>query len=82
MSFQSGEFEVAEKYLRDALLKVKYLENHRQSSYLVQVEAVSKGGMAGAVSAGLAEKWESLLSNLGHTYRKLARWGGGVPAAT
>merc|ERR1719341_1576371 len=51
--------QYAEKYLRDALLKV---------------EAVSKGGGEEMVSPCMADKWESLLSNLGHTYRKLRRY--------
>ena len=64
---------MAEKYLRDALLKV---------------EAVCKGGgeemvrskcklvftILLQVSPCMADKWESLLSNLGHTYRKLRRF--------
>jgi len=58
-AFHGGQYEVADKYLRDALLKV---------------EAVSKSGSGGGMSCGLAEKWESLLSNLGHTYRKLGRY--------
>jgi len=54
-AFNNHNYERAEKYLSDALLRV---------------EAVSKGG----TSPGLAEKWESLLNNLGHTYRKLGRY--------
>ena len=54
-AFNNGNYERAEKYLSDALLKV---------------ESVSRAGS----SVGLSEKWESLLNNLGHTYRKLGRY--------
>eukprot|EP00090_Calanus_glacialis_P007311 TRINITY_DN15756_c0_g1_i1.p1 TRINITY_DN15756_c0_g1~~TRINITY_DN15756_c0_g1_i1.p1 ORF type:complete len:616 (-),score=231.15 TRINITY_DN15756_c0_g1_i1:943-2790(-) len=40
------------------------------SDALLRVEKVSRAG----ASSGLAEKWESLLNNLGHTYRKLGRY--------
>jgi len=40
------------------------------SDALLRVESVSRSG----VSSGLAEKWESLLNNLGHTYRKLGKY--------
>jgi len=54
-AFNNHNYEKAEKYMSDALLRI---------------ESVSKGG----TSPGLAEKWESLLNNLGHTYRKLGRY--------
>merc|ERR1712183_1158073 len=54
-AFNNQNYERAEKYLSDALLRV---------------DSVSRAG----VSSGLAEKWESLLNNLGHTYRKLGRY--------
>jgi len=54
-AFNNQNYERAEKYLSDALLRV---------------ESVSRAG----ASSGLAEKWESLLNNLGHTYRKLGRY--------
>ena len=39
---------------------------------LSRVSAVKDTG--GGVSTGLSDKWESLLNNLGHTYRKLERY--------
>jgi len=54
-SFSSGNFERAEKYFSDALLRV---------------ESVTRTGLC----SSLSDKWESLLNNLGHTYRKLGRY--------
>ena len=63
---------MAEKYLRDALLKVEAVckgggeEMVRSKCKLVSTIILQ-------VSPCMADKWESLLSNLGHTYRKLRR---------
>ena len=54
-AFTSGNYERAEKYFSDALLRV---------------ESVTRSGL----SSSLSDKWESLLNNLGHTYRKLERY--------
>ena len=64
---------MAEKYLRDALLKVEAVckgggeEMVRSKCKLVSTIPLQ-------VSPCMVDKWESLLSNLGHTYRKLRRF--------
>ena len=73
-AFQSGHYEAAEKYLRDALLKVESVckgggEEMVRSSFLWNLKQIELS----QVSPCMADKWESLLSNLGHTYRKLRR---------
>ena len=40
------------------------------SDALLRVETVTKSGL----TSSLSDKWESLLNNLGHTYRKLGRY--------
>jgi len=57
-AYNNQNYETAERYLSDALLKV---------------ESINKTSRTGA-SCGLADKWESLLNNLGHTCRKLGRY--------
>jgi len=56
-AYNNKNYESAEKYLNDALLKI---------------ESINK--RSGVSGSSLSDKWESLLNNLGHTYRKLGRY--------
>ena len=63
---------MAEKYLRDALLKVEAVCKGGGEE-MVRLKCKLVSTIIFQVSPCMADKWESLLSNLGHTYRKLRR---------